>query len=344
MQLKILCVGDFGSPQRCAAIAEGFRQNNCLVQECGYGDLLYSRSLLNRIQFRFCKGPIFSILVDRIIAASLEFEPDIIFFRRPLEFSSSMLRRIKNARPVLLASFNNDDPFSEAYTDTRWRQLRKAIPCFDVHFSFRKHNIPDYIKSGATSVHLFEPFYTPWIHSSPQLKQQTSDFHLLFAMHAEDDERRPSLLALLQNNIPVNIYSWNWSQLFGASESKLLQVKPPIWGEDYVQAISEASATLCFFSKQNNDELTSRVFEIPASGGLLLSWRTERLMELFRDKEEAFFFSSVNELLEICNYLRANPSVIAETKQRGLNRLLQSKHSIVDRCHDAVDVFSHLLG
>ena len=32
------------------------------------------------------------------------------------------------------------------------------------------------------------------------------------------------------------------------SDAKHLQVKPPIWGDDYVQAIS-ASMTLCFFSQ-----------------------------------------------------------------------------------------------
>jgi len=341
--MKILCVGDFGSPQRDAAIAEGFRRNNCLVRQCSYGDLLYSESLFKRIQFRLSFGPVFSTLLNRVVVASCEFEPDIIFFRRPLEFSAGMLRRIRKARPVLLASFNNDDPFSEVYRDIRWRQLRRAIPCFDIHFSFRKFNIANYINTGAQRVELFEPFYTPWIHYPQYSQEPSSEFQIFFAMHAEDDERRPALLALLDNNYSVKVHSWNWSQVFGASDARHLQVKPPIWGDDYVQAISAASATLCFFSKQNNDELTSRVFEIPASGGLLLSWRTKRLMELFKDKEEAFFFSSINELLEICNYLRSNPSVVAATKHRGRMRLLNSGYSIVDRCQEAVQVFKTLL-
>jgi spore maturation protein CgeB len=340
--MKILLVSDFGSPHRDAAIAEGFRLNNCFVAECPYGDLLYDRAIYNRIQFRASFGPVFSILLRRVVNASLKFEPDIIFFRRPLEFSSAMLRRLRKARPVILASFNNDDPFSTKYNDIRWRRLRKAIPDFDIHFAFRDSNISQYTSSGAKVVKIFEPFYTPWIHCPSNLEDSNCNFHFLFAMHAEDDERRHALLSLLDNGFSVKIHSWNWSKVFGNSDVKHMQVKPPIWGVDYVNAISAASATLCFFSKQNNDELTSRVFEIPASGGLLLSWRSKRLMELFKDKEEAFFFSSINELLEIAHYLQANPRVVKETKLRGRERLLNSRHSVVDRCQDALKAFSQI--
>lgn len=342
--MKVLVVGPFASVQRDAAIAEGFRRAGCEVSECGYGDLLFSGQFSSRVQFRLAAGPIFNRLTERVIDAAKSFRPDVVLFRRPLEFSAKMIRTIRASHPAIYASFNNDDPFSEAYRDVRWRTLRRAIPEFDVHFAFRARNIDQYKSAGARNVALWEPFYTPWIHV-PSISRSSSaeDFHLLFAMHAEADERREALLSLVAAGIRVEVHSWNLAAVFGEAEAKRVGAKPPIWEADYVCAIGKAAATLCFFSKQNNDELTSRVFEIPACSGLLLSWRTPRLEALFKDREEAFFFSSVDELLDIVQQLARDPQCVNEAKQRGYERLLASRHSVIDRCVDALDVFKGLV-
>jgi len=199
------------------------------------------------------------------------------------------------------------------------------------------------MSAGARHVAVWEPFYTPWIHHPSVSEPTEKSFHLLFAMHAEADERRDALLSLLAEGIKVKVHSWNWGAVFGEAEAKEIGAKPPVWEEDYVRAIGKAAATLCFFSKQNNDELTSRVFEIPASRGLLLSWRTPRLETLYKDREEAFFFSSVDELMSIVHELALDPKLVEETKRRGYERLRASRYSVVDRCVDAVEVFKGLV-
>jgi hypothetical protein len=312
--MRILVVGPFASVQRDAAIAEGFRRAGCEVSECGYGDILFSGQLASRVQLRLAVGPVFARLTNRVIAAAKSFRPDVVLFRRPLEFSAKMIRTIRAAHPAIYASFNNDDPFSDDYRDVRWRTLRRAIAEFDVHFAFRARNIDQYKAAGARNVALWEPFFTPWLHFPMSSTSSVEDFHLLFAMHAEADERRDALLSLLAAGIRVDVHSWNWTAVFGEVEANRLGVKPPIWEADYVRAIGNASATLCFFSKQNNDELTSRVFEIPASRGLLLSWRTPRLEALFKDREEAFFFSSVDELMSIVQQLKSYPELVENTE------------------------------
>jgi spore maturation protein CgeB len=342
--MKILIVAPFGNAQRDPAIVEGFRQLGCEVAECSYGDLLFSGRFLSRLQFRLATGPILQNLTERVIDSVRAFRPDVVLFRRPLEFSTNMIRKIRAAHSAVYASFNNDDPFSDAYRDVRWRNLRQTIPEFDVHFAFRARNIDQYRLAGARKVALWEPFFTPWIHFPPTMQTEAvDDFHLLFAMHAEPDERREALQALLAEGIHVKVHSWNWAAVFGEADAKAIGVKPPIWEGEYVEAINKAAATLCFFSKQNNDELTSRVFEIPASRGLLLSWRTPRLEALYKDREEAFFFSNTGELMSIVQQLALDPKRVEEVKQRGYERLLASRCSVVDRCADAVEVFKGLV-
>ena len=220
--MKILVVAPFSSVQRDAAIAEGFRQAGCEVVECGYGDILFSEKFVTRVQLRLAVGPVFNQLTDRVITVAKLFRPDVILFRRPLEFSANMIVTIRTAYPAVYAAFNNDDPFSLDYTDIRWRRLRRAIPHFDVHFAFRTSNVTQYKAAGAREVALWEPFFTPWLHFPRSDTSTAKEFHLLFAMHAEADERRDALLYLLDANIRVDIHSWNWADLFGAVEAKNL--------------------------------------------------------------------------------------------------------------------------
>ena len=57
---------------------------------------------------------------------------------------------------------------------------------------------------------------------------------------------------------------------------------------------------------------------------------------------EKFSDSSNEELLAIVQRLRQDPKCIEDTKERGYKRLLASRHSVVDRCMDALEVFKRL--
>jgi len=269
-----------------------------------------------------------------------QFNPDVIFFRRPLEFTPAMLRYLRRHTKALFASFNNDDPFSPAYRDRRWRLLREAIPLFDVHLAFRRRNIEQYKAYGAKVAALWEPFYSPWLHRPLVNDRSTNSGEavILFAMHAERDTRREAVLSLREEGFEVRVHSWNWDREYGENDAHAFSVMQPIWGDEYVQAVGRAMATLCFFSKQNRDELTSRVFEIPVCGGLLVAERNERIEQLFKDGEEGVLFSGTRELVERMRELRENPDKVTQMKRRGRDRVLASRHSVVDRCADALQV------
>ncbi|MES2353800.1 MAG: glycosyltransferase [Pseudomonadota bacterium] len=336
--MKILVVGPFGSPQRDEAIARGFRECGATVMECSYGDVLYSTNLLTRIQLRLSAGPVCQVLAKRVSQAAQQFQPDVILFRRPLEFTPAMLRYIKKQTPALLASFNNDDPFSPAYKDRRWRMLRAAVPLFDLHFAFRRRNIEQYKAHGAKAVALWEPFYSPWLHR-PLIDSESlnaNETAILFAMHAERDARRDAVVGLRQAGLKVDVHSWNWGREFGEDDARAFSVMPPIWGDDYVRAVGNSMATLCFFSKQNGDELTSRVFEIPACGGLLAAERNERIGQLFKGGEEAILFTGIGDLVGQLCQLSKNPVRLRQMKKNARARLLADRHSVVDRCADAM--------
>ena len=208
--MKILLVGPFSGKQRESAMVEGFRQNGCDVLECSYGDILYSTSLIKRIQFRLGIGLVNSKLLQRVTEAVSTFKPDVVFFRRPLEFNEDMIWNIKKGSDAILVNYNNDDPFSTAYdSSSKWIKYRNTIPLYDITFSFRRKNISEYQAHGAENVFLWEPSFSPWIHRPLVPKDDWVGYNnmILFAMHAERDERREREMGIIRDKRGANFSS-----------------------------------------------------------------------------------------------------------------------------------------
>ena len=116
--------------------------------------------------------------------------------------------------------------------------------------------------------------------------------------------------------------------------NRSINVLAPIttsFGKEYNYIYSNVLAGVCFFSKINNDTWTERALEIIAVGGLLVCERTKETESYFVDREEAFFFSSINELIEILTELKNNPLKREYVCKAGHRRLLAGNHTIKDR-------------
>jgi spore maturation protein CgeB len=107
-----------------------------------------------------------------------------------------------------------------------------------------------------------------------------------------------------------------------------------VFGAEFSKLYRNARAGICFFSKINNDLWTRRPLEIIASGGLLVCERTTEAVEHFLDGEEAYFFSSFEELVEVMKFIRDNPMQAMKVRQRGREKLLAGRYSLSDRVEE----------
>lgn len=67
--------------------------------------------------------------------------------------------------------------------------------------------------------------------------------------------------------------------------------------------------------------------EIPACKSLLMAERTVEHERLFKDGEEAVFFSSNQELLEKCKYYLSRPAECKRVTENGYLRCINSGYS-----------------
>lgn len=258
--------------------------------------------------------------------------PNWIHFLLPLGFDRKTIENLKS-RKIVVTQYFNDDPFSQsAPLGINWK-FRRALTAYDSHFVWRARDIDNYRKAGATYVEHSPPYYdperTPLSLKLPQPHEIQAD--VAFVGHWENDWRVDCLEALANNGLRVILKGGGWDQ---AIKGKRIGEMAPIehaFGAEYCHIYTNVIAGLCFFSKINNDSWTRRALEIVAVGGLLVCERTEEAKQYFKDREEAYFFSSVEELVAIVNELKNDPEKRERVRAAGYARLLQSDSTILSR-------------
>jgi spore maturation protein CgeB len=335
MRRKMLYVGEFLTPQYDGAMSLGFERLGCEVRRLTVSDFVNGSSFLKRLQRRVLNGPAFWGLWSGFFQQVQAMTPDIIYFRRPMEFPSWTLRRLRRIAPgACLVSYMNDDPFGPD-RDRPWlRYYRQTIPLFDIHFTLRQLNIPEFARNGARRVEVLWPYYVSEMHHDDELapgEEGELKCDCLFVGHGEADLRGDCFDALLAAGLDLRLGGSGFERLAqGRPHERLLPTRY-IGGEVYRKAIRTATCSLCFFSRRNRDVLTTRVFEIPACGGVLVVERNSLMQELFNEGREAFFFSSPAELVQIVRRLKADPVLRRSVAEQGRKRVLAGKHEVLDR-------------
>ncbi len=263
-------------------------------------------------------------------------KPDVLFVWNAMHLKNETLEKIK-ALGVLLVSYNNDDPFSKRNLGLRyfhlkriWRNFVKNLPIYHLNFVYRNKNIEDYRRLGIENVELLHSYYVPEF-NYPLKQKRGVEYQGVFIGHYEVDERFGSIVALQDAGIQVKIFGAGWERCNEKGGGNLNNDIRVVHGPSYNQALNGAQFALCFFSKLNNDEYTRRVFEIPASGTLLVSKRTVEMESLYKDGEEAIFFDDEDELVTRMKKLLDEPQKLEAMARRGYQRCLTSGYDVNSR-------------
>ncbi len=287
--------------------------------------------LIARIFKRFHIGPKQNLLENKILELVELENPDCIHFRLPINISSKTILKIKNQNRVVSQYFN-DDPFSKKSKLFYFNKFKKAIPFYDINFVYRKSNIDQFLKHKAKLVYHCKPTYDPSRHYVSQIVENRSFIaDAAFIGHYENDNRLPFLNILFKKKFKLILKGGMWNKAIKKFEISNLGSINHAFGEEYNFIYSNVIAGLCFFSKINNDSWTERPLEIIAVGGVLVCERTQEAETYFKDREEAMFFSDINELIEILNILKHNLIYREFIRINGHNKLMNSKNSITDR-------------
>jgi spore maturation protein CgeB len=261
----------------------------------------------------------------RVLASIPDMRFDLVFIDSGDLVGPSLVQELKR-RFGAVANYNVDDPFGRR-DGRRWNLYLRSVPFYDLVVVVRDCNVLEAFARGARSVLRVNRSADEIAHAPRQISQQDWQKwagQVLF-VGTWMPERGPFMARLIELGVPLSIYGNRWHR---ASEWPVLR---PVWrglgiyeDDDYAKAVQCAKVSLGLLSKGNRDLTTQRSFEIPHLGGVLCAERTSEHTELYRENEEAAFWSSPEECAERCTQLLRDEQRRKRLEVNGRRRCLQN--------------------
>jgi hypothetical protein len=328
--VRILLIGEYRHPWHEITWARALSN---LGHEVGQLEAQVGGNSLNkRVQARLAWGPAIEELNHNILLKTVRFNPHVVLAYRALLLKAETVAEIRKRTSAITVCYQNDNIFGPLKNKAYWRLFREAIPEFDRHLVFRRSDVPLYVASGGRSVHLLRHHFVPWIHSCRNADIGAGrTVQIGFYGHCEQD-RRIIELDHLMRTVPATyeIRGSGWARESKGRPWEKMDTRP-VFMNDYVEALNRTAIALCFMSTLNEDQYTTRVFEIPACGSLLLSQRTEEMQTLFEEGKEAMYFGSPEELAETASRLVLDGAMRRSITLAGLRRASVSGYDIESR-------------
>jgi spore maturation protein CgeB len=238
----------------------------------------------------------------------------------------SLVLELKNRFGTVI-NYNAEDPYGHR-DGQRWRLYLRAVPCYDLIVVVRDCNVPEAFARGARKVlrvhrSADEIAHSPRRISEEDRRQWNSGVGVVGTWMPQQG---PFLAGLIELGVPLSIYGDRWPK---AREWPLLR---PYWhgpglyvDDDYAKAIQCAKVSLGLLSRGNRDLVTNRSFEIPYLRGVLCAERTLEHANLYRENEEAVFWSDPEECARQCFRLLNDEDFRQRIMNGGRTRCLQNR-------------------
>jgi spore maturation protein CgeB len=306
--------------------------------------------LARQAQRRAGRGYVIAAINRSVLAAAHTFRPDLVWGEKQefLRIETLATLRQLGAR---LVHFTPDPYFSLAWKRTRL--MDEGIRAFDILIYCKSYEREQYAALGKPLIYM--PLgYCDRVHRP--LRSSDPRWQCAVGFLGGWEPRREHLLHLLAAaGIDLKIRGGYWEflrdgrwtprrhvilrQLTGNAKFRIHRDEllgrawqgGEVYADDYARALSGAKIGLGLLRKVCPDQHTTRTFEIPACGSMLLADRTDEHCELFEEGKEAEFFTSTEEFLDKAQFYCNDESATRRIAQAGFERCVKSKYAYVHR-------------
>ncbi|THD77670.1 MAG: hypothetical protein E7812_12985 [Phenylobacterium sp.] len=307
-------------------------------------------------QRRLRRGSVVDEINRSALMSAREFQPDLVWAEKQEFLRRDTLEDIRSLGPRLV-HFTPDPYFTLAWKRTPL--MDAALQAFDVLVYCKSYEKAEYAAIGRPIVYM--PLgYCDEVHRPLPSADPRWDCAVGF-LGGWEPRREHLLHAVASAGADLKIWGGYWeflqdgrwtlrrqlilNQLAGGDRFAFHQDTAiaaawqggEVYQDEYAHALSGSKIGLGFLRKVCPDQHTTRTFEIPACGSMLLADRTEEHLEFFKESVEAEFFGSEEELTDkIAFYSRAEPARM-EIARRGHERCETGRYAYVHRLSAALD-------
>ncbi len=335
---KVLIVGHTLELGRTEEVyGRGFSDFGCEVQYFTWKEAepsLFSRSLAQRVAWRLAWQFRAKSANQALIEDANQFKPDLTFVVSPNLMKPSTIQALQQHGLVFV--FFTDNPLDQHHTHSNsW--IMQGLPFWDAVFIWSQELGKQLIQKGVKNV-AFHPFCSDIQYHFPQRKSP-SVYDLAFIGNWDSSRKREQYLKAI-THYKLGIWGSDYWRTH-CRETSLKSLCQKMCSYDEIpEILGSATIGLNILRPQNELGHNIRTFEIPASGTLMLSERSQELLELFEEDREAVYFSTPDELLQKVDYLLQNSNLLKSIANSGYKKALE--HTISDRVREIHNFYYQL--
>jgi spore maturation protein CgeB len=354
--MKILYLGEIGPGQTALMRMRA-------LERLGH-DLMgvHTTELWNRatwaarqLQRRTHRGSVVNGINTAILRAAREFKPNLVWADKQQYLRAQTIEDLQKLG-AMTVHFTPDPYFSLAWKRTRL--MDEAMGAFDAFVYCKSYERVQYESLGKSVVYM--PLgYCDEVHRP--LPSDDARWKCTVGFLGGWEPRREQFLhAVTAVGIDLKIWGGYWEflrdgkrtlrrqiilrQLAGKEKFRFHRDERlsrahqggEVYADDYARALTGSRIGLGFLRKVCPDQHTTRTFEIPACGSMLLADRTEEHQEFFEEGKEAEFFDSIDEMIDKLKFYIGNELARKRVAKGGCERCREGGYAYIHRMRGAL--------
>lgn len=271
--------------------------------------------LWQSIGFRYKKGPLIGNVNKYIINNLGNQFYDLIWVDKAIYITYNTTLKLRNQCENLIHF--TPDP---AFAFHRSKLFFDSIKLYDFVIttkSFELDNFSSMIGDARKVLYVTQGF-DKYLHRP--ITEWKDKKGVAFIGHFEAD-RSYILKSLLEKGFYVTLAGIGWEKFIRTYNFENINyLGRGVFGNDYVQAISNSLYALGSVSKWIPEMHTTRTFEIPACKTALLTEKNDEIATFFND-DEVIYYNDVSDLIKKIEYYNNHKSELKELIDKGYNRV-----------------------
>ncbi len=360
--MKILFVGALGEGQtsrmRMETLLELGHTVIPLNSQSGWDQ---ASRISRRLQQQFAAGPIVQKINSDLLKLAIENKPDLLWAEKQEYLYPKTLKELIRMG-IKLLHFTPDPYFSVSWKRTRL--MNACVPLFDYMLTSKRYELSEYRRICKNVIYMplgfAEAVHRPLFPEDRKLKEKyRSDVAFIGGWEPRREDMLESVARESDCNLKIWGYGWDalidgrWTLRRHMAMKRLAGDTPfkvkkneiltkaiqggEIYADAYAWAVSGARINIGFLRNTWPDQHTTRTFEIPACGSMLLADRTDEHVAFFTEGKEAEFFSNKEELIEKVKFYLRNEEVRKKIALNGYQKCRVAGYSYKYRLKAVLD-------
>ncbi len=342
--MRILVIGPFGPGLLPESYARALERNGHEVfrfdsDRAYFGSTWYAGNRMARGLFKHALWNRLNMLTVEIVRCV---RPSLVLACKAVFLAPETVRRIRLEEATLIVNYYPDDPYIGVPLDPRKtsaqrRNLIDALKEYTRVFTYEKGLVRRLEADGVAAAYL--PFgvdpdsFRP---AEPKSCPECGKMHHV-AFVGQHNVRRERQLDAVERH-EVALWGARWKRARKRFRGRHLIHEQKVYGPTCASVYSSANVCLNILNEWNIPGHNMRTFEVPASGGVMLSTHTAEQAEFFPEGEAAWYYRDPSELDGILDRLVHEPETLERTRRTALK--IVRDHSYQSRAKELLRMCS----